>query len=182
MENKEIKVPPILKNKWIWAIVVVIAVLIIVMSLTGEGTSETGGVEESTSKNSADQKMFNDQFDNLCDKITGLYSLTGTVTCQDDTTWTKNHEINPEGFPYEYRDINVDFGEEISYEIKVVRNPDNIEYFREHYTCKEINAGSGSCIVDLAKDNIIYSIIFYNQDDQKEITELSDGLKTILSN
>lgn len=174
MGIKEIISKPIFKKWWFWVIIA-----FIVLGAIGSATKDNSGTTDVVD-NSSTGETFNEDFDSLCDTITSTYSSIGTISCQGETTWETNHESSPDAFPYEYRDINVDFGDEIAYEIKVVVSPEDMDYFRENYTCSEIYLGDGSCIVDEAKTNILYAIIFYNENNQEEIIKLSDALKAIL--
>lgn len=178
MEIKEMLSKPIFRKWWFW---VIIAVFILgLIGAAGEETPESALVNDDV-VNSLEDESFGEDFEALCDTLTSMYSSIGTVTCQDDTTWERNNELSPESFPYEYRDINVSFGDEIAYEIKVVANTEDMDYFRESYTCSEISWGDGSCIVDEVGDNIFYAVIFYNEKDEEEVTELSGELKDIIN-
>lgn len=178
MDIKEIISKPIFKKWWFWVIIAFFVLGLI--GAAGEDISENT-VEDDNTTRSLEEETFNEDFDILCETITDTYKSIGTVSCQDENTWKNNHEGNPEVFPYEYRDINITLGDEIAYEIKVVANTENMDYFKENYTCSEIYLGDGSCIVEEANDNILYATILYNEDNQEEILKLSEELKTLLN-
>lgn len=178
MEIKETLGKPIFKKWWFWLIITMFILGLI--GVVGEDTPESTLVNNDT-VSSLEEETFEEDFEALCDTLTGMYSSIGTVTCQDDTTWKSNNQLNPESFPYEYRDINVAFGDEIAYEIKVVANTEDMDYFRESYTCSEISWDDGSCVVDEVGNNTLYSVIFYNEKDEEEITKLSGELKDIIT-
>ena len=171
---------PIYKQWWFWVIIVVILAIIGFATQGAESNNTDTGDKTDNSSNVTQTDTFNSDFDSLCNKLKDAYKTTGQVSCQDANTWTQNHAANADAFPYEYRDINIDFNGQIAYEIKVVKDVTNMDYFKKDYTCANIYGGDGNCVVGEAKDNMLYSVIFTDKNDQKQADNLASGLKTIL--
>ena len=182
---------PWYKRWWVWVIAVVV-IAGISNALTGGGVEapknpavsslETPAPTQSEeTPEGTNTTVFEERFDQVCSAVTAKYQSTGSVSCQDAGTWQANHGRNPQVFPHEYRDINVDFDGQIAYEIKVVADPTAaIEHFRGEYTCTNIYGGSGSCVVGEASPDMMFSVILYEQQDDAEANRLTDSLRQVL--
>ena len=139
-----------------------------------EGTPEPDETEAATS-------AFDDRFADLCTAVTSAFDGTGTVTCQDSTTWQANHDANPEVFPHEYRDIGVDIDGQVALEVKVIADSSTLDHFRAEYTCENLFGGDGSCVVGEAGQDTLFSVIVYGAQDDTQANELAEALKQALS-
>lgn len=181
------------KRWWVWAIAAVVVI-------GGIGSAIGGGEEATTNPAASSQEtpapaeveetpedatstVFQERFNQVCDAVTAQYQGTGSVSCQDADTWQANHDANPEVFPHEYRDISVDFAGQVAYEIKVIADPAAaFDYFRGDYTCANIFGGAGSCVVGEASPDMMFSVIFPEQQNDAEASSLADGLRQVLEN
>lgn len=184
---------PWYKRWWVWAIAAVVVISGIGNALGGGDGADTpddvavssqetpNPTQPEETPEAAASTVFQERFDKVCDAVTAKYQSIGSVSCQDADTWQASHDLNPQVFPHEYRDINVDFAGQIAYEVKVIADPAAaLEHFQGEYTCTNIFGGSGSCIVGEASPDMMFSVIFYEQQDDAEANSIADGLRQVL--
>lgn len=175
---------PIMMTVWIWtkssmskgAKIALTAAIWIFFIIGANSNSNTQSSELTDNTDN-----FSLRFEKICDKVKMEYGEEGTVICQDSTAWSSNHDLNPESFPYEYRDINIDVSDTIAYEIRAIKDSSNFDYFKTSYTCDAIYIGDGGCIIGTVGDDLLYSIISYDGSKSAGLEESSNKLQDILS-
>lgn len=186
---------------WVWAIAAVLVIGTIDNMISGddvateptptassematpvEGATTPVETEASTpSETATENAKFEARFDTLCSALEEFaQTSTGTVSCQDADTWQANHEQNAEAFPYEYRDVNYDFGDGTA-QFTVIADATAFDYFKVENTCENLYGLGVACAVGEAGSNIVFSVFSQDTANQGEVDAMSTTLQELLS-
>lgn len=174
---------------WVWIVIVVILIV------SAAASSEENNQRQNTVPNVTDgnkqvqttvdnDKNANDSFDQraltVCGAIQSAYKKIAQVDCQDSSTWEENNKRNPQQFPYEYRDIDVDFGGQISYTIKVISDKTRLDYFRNENQCSNLVSSQSGCATGDTGNDILFAVVLNDRKDDETANQLASELKTVL--
>lgn len=176
MTEEKTQKTPFYKKWWFWAIIV----LVLIIAGAGSG-GNTDKEEENTLVD--DGAAYVARFDKLCEAVKEAYpedknvALTNgryLTSCQDADTWQKNHDLAPDHFTYEYRNVNIqsDRGDiSTSAELTLLRNSDDMERAMSEEPCSDLTSERLSCAEAKLSDDMYVQVQVVNLDKNSTINK-----------